>query len=107
MLTSTRGLIISGYSFRDKGINSWLIDWMDSSPRNKILLISPNTEKCIGLARPGIRENWTKWKDLERVKEISVPIEEVSWNQHRTNWPTAIIFNNVNFLMYRKVIHSL
>ncbi len=81
LLGGTVKLIISGYSFRDKGINSWLIDWMDASVEKKLLLISPDTKKCIQQARHGIWRNWEKWKEAGRVNEISVPIEGISWDE--------------------------
>ncbi|MFW6022408.1 MAG: SIR2 family protein [Halanaerobiaceae bacterium] len=80
LLDRTDIFIISGYSFNDKGINSWLIDWMYSSPEHSIILIHPHPEKCIEQARYGIKHHWPGWKKKEKIIVIPVPIEDFSWS---------------------------
>lgn len=79
LLPKTDILLVSGYSFNDKGINSWLIDWMFSRKDHKIILIHPHPDKCINNARIGIKTNWEKWKMEDKIETIPIPIEEYSW----------------------------
>ncbi len=82
ILPTTNILLISGYSFNDKGINSWLIDWMYAVEEHKIVLIHPRPDKCIMNARFGIKHHWRIWQKENKVKIISIFIEEFTWKKY-------------------------
>ncbi|MFW6029988.1 MAG: SIR2 family protein [Halanaerobiales bacterium] len=81
LLKKTEIIIISGYSFNDLGINSWLIDWLHSSRENKIYLIHPEPDRCISKARPGIQNHYVKWQQDKFIK-LSIPIEHFNWQEY-------------------------
>lgn len=51
-------VIVSGYSFRDKGVNAVLTQWMRAVARRKILILHAEGEKCVTDARGAIRNLW-------------------------------------------------
>ncbi|MEJ6950784.1 SIR2 family protein [Natronospora cellulosivora (SeqCode)] len=81
LLDLTETIFISGYSFNDLGINTWLIDWMYSSKTKKIILIHPEPEACIANARPGIQEHYKKWHK-DKFISLSIPIQLFSWQKY-------------------------
>ncbi|MFP4015773.1 MAG: SIR2 family protein [Halanaerobiales bacterium] len=83
ILPTANTLLISGYSFNDKGINSWLIDWMYSSLEHKIIFIHPRAANCIEKARPGIKRHWKKWEEEGKIQIQPVAIEEFSWSKFK------------------------
>ncbi|MFP4661581.1 MAG: SIR2 family protein [Halanaerobiales bacterium] len=83
LLPTASILLISGYSFNDKGINSWLIDWMYSRYMHRIIFIHPRPEECIKKARVGIKDHWNIWEQEGKIKTIPTAIEEFSWRECR------------------------
>ena len=75
-LTRINWLVVSGYSFGDKGINTALSEWMDSHQAAKILVLHERGDQCLDRARGAIRDRRnrmcfhdshicaTKWVDL-------------------------------------------
>ena len=53
-------LLVCGYSFGDKGINTALLEWFDAKPDRRFLLIHPDTEELCGSARGAIKRRWEK-----------------------------------------------
>ena len=67
-------LIVCGYSFGDKAINSELIDWYVEGRR--LVVIDPNPDLRKG-ARGAIRKNWDKWQSDQAIKIIRKDLEDV------------------------------
>ncbi|AFN75435.1 hypothetical protein MROS_2205 [Melioribacter roseus P3M-2] len=86
-LIDTNTIIISGYSFGDKGINTRLIEWMNSSSARKIIVIHPEVEKLKQPSSDGIYRNWDNWVNDNKLIIIEKRIEEISWD---------IISKNIN-----------
>ena len=72
-------LITSGYSFRDKGINNRIIDWVFSAPGNRIILIHPDPAKLRQKARGSISNKWDKWTKDKTLITIEKAIEDTEW----------------------------
>ncbi len=81
LLPRTELLIISGYSFGDRGINSWLINWLQSAANKRIVLLGPAPEQTIEQAPAGIRNNWPKWQAAARVVHYPAAIEAADWSE--------------------------
>ena len=72
-------LVVSGYSFGDKGINSQIINWYYTKRGRRLIIIHPKPEKLFKNARNAIRSKRQQWiqnggiclicKNLENVKE--------------------------------------
>jgi hypothetical protein len=79
LLTTFDWLIISGYSFGDKGINTALSEWLDFHRSAKILVLDKKGAQCLDGARGAIRKRKermqfydsylcaSKWEDLKRT----------------------------------------
>jgi hypothetical protein len=75
-LKETDTLIVSGYSFGDKGINSRLIHWLNEIGE-KMIIIHPNISNLKKSARGAISNNWDKWVSQNKLYTVEKGIEEV------------------------------
>lgn len=80
-LKITKFLIVAGYSFGDKGINTAILEWLYANKKNKIVIIHPNPSNLLSYkARYAIRKSY-----LGDAKNnfLSIPkkIEQVSWEE--------------------------
>ena len=80
-LQNINNLIISGYSFNDKGINFNLVNWMESDLKNRIIIINQNPDEVKYNSRGMIIRGWTDWASNGRLKTISKKFEEVRWEE--------------------------
>ena len=74
-------LIISGYGFGDRGINTLIIEWLYSSINHKILLINKNPRGLLESSRGSIRNKWLIWKNSKRILFITKKIQNVTWKE--------------------------
>ena len=54
-------IIICGYGFGDKGINSEIINWYDEEKGRRLIIIHPNSSNLKAAARGAIQKNWCTW----------------------------------------------
>jgi hypothetical protein len=80
-LDNADNLVISGYSFGDKGINSRIINWVYKSKNRRILLIDPNLKQLKENARGAINNKRDDWKNKGILKTIESGIEETTWEK--------------------------
>lgn len=80
-LNECERLIISGYSFGDKGINSRIIDWLYSSPRRKLIIIHRKEEELTQNSRPAIERviQSNKNSGTDIVRFIPKWFQETKW----------------------------
>jgi hypothetical protein len=78
-LQYAKRLIVCGYGFGDKGINTRIIEWIYSTKQNKIIIIHPRPEDLKDRARGAISNKWEEWINDKRLFIISKKIEETSW----------------------------
>lgn len=74
-----RHLIVSGYGFGDKGVNSQIVEWMYQSESNTIYLIHPNPGDCKSKSRGVILKHWDRWFGADRLRLLECGIEEADW----------------------------
>ena len=79
-LFQSNHLIISGYSFADKGINNRIIEWVYRSRDNKIIVIHPNPDELHHGALGAISNKWEMWLNSDTLRLIEMPIERCTWN---------------------------
>lgn len=82
-LLNATHLVIAGYGFGDKGINSRIIDWMRQSASNTIQIIEPDVEACSFFSRPTIRHWMAEWCDKGRCEILQCGIESTGWQGGR------------------------
>jgi hypothetical protein len=56
-------LLIAGYGFGDKAINARIVDWADSQPQRRIVIVHPNPTRLRKGARGAVRNPWEAWQE--------------------------------------------
>jgi len=79
-LQATDILVISGYSFNDKVINTRVIYWLSSNPKNKIILVHPNLKNLKMSARPAIARQLDFWREQKKLSVVEKRIEATLWS---------------------------
>ena len=59
-LNSADQLVICGYSFGDKGINTVILEWFAAKPGRRFVIIHPEPDSLIKNARGAIKNRWEK-----------------------------------------------
>src|ERR1035437_6733975 len=80
-LSEADRLVICGYSFGDKAINSRLLYWLDQSRERRVLLIHHDPEACRKHARPLFAQTWENHVKRGQWKVIAKKMEAVSWSE--------------------------
>ena len=70
-------MVVCGYSFGDKGINTEIIDWYYAERGRRLVIIHPNPDSLVDTARGAIRKNWPEWKKNGSISIISKRFEDV------------------------------
>lgn len=73
-------LIVSGYSFSDKGINSVLINWLLSNENNLLLIIHPDLSLLRRDAGGAILNKWKILVEKKVLRFIERRFEKTTWN---------------------------
>jgi len=71
-------MVVCGYSFGDKGINSEIIEWYYAKRGRRFVIIHPNRFELCNGARPAIRNKWDGWVGEGAIKFIDKRLECVS-----------------------------
>lgn len=78
-LRRVQTLIVCGYGFGDKGINTTIREWVDSSGDNQMLVIHPEPEKLKANARGEIRDIWEDWENKGKLTILPQGAEKIMW----------------------------
>jgi hypothetical protein len=78
-LRQTDAVIVIGYGFRDKAINSRLIGWLHSAPGRRLIVVHGNIEGLVRNARPAIARSWNPWISDGRLRVIEKWVAEATW----------------------------
>ncbi len=76
-------IIISGYSFGDKGINSRLINWLYKKRGRKMIIIHKNASELFQHARPAISniQHWDYKEKTDLIRVIPKWFQEINWRE--------------------------
>lgn len=81
LLKTTNYLVVSGYSFGDKGINTAIVEWLFNNIRNKIVVIHPDSSRLLKqVARRAIQRIANDIAP-ENFTTLAKSIEKVSWGE--------------------------
>ena len=83
-------LIICGYGFGDEGINTEILEWIYSSPKNGLVIIHPRPEELREKVTFPIERMWGKCKEQKKLEIIPKKFEETSWHDVKD-----ILFKNI------------
>ncbi len=78
-LPKTEHLVVCGYGFGDKGINTRLLEWIHSSPARRVIVIDPNPQRLQRTARGAIRRSWGEMEESGKLQIVESGIESVGW----------------------------
>jgi len=78
LLKNKNTLIIIGYGFGDRGINTKIIDWIYSNNQNKIIVIHPELKRLKQNAKGSISNKWDNWIKEGKLFTIEKYIENTS-----------------------------
>lgn len=88
-LSKASQVVICGYSFGDKGINSEIIDWYckrrNQSTRRgpRLIIIHPNPNNLRTCARVAVQNNWDTWESEKSLFFIEKRFEEISLDEFK------------------------
>ncbi len=82
-LPETELLILCGYGFGDKGINTRLVEWAYSSDQNIMVVIHEKPENLKKRARGAISKNWGPWLQSNQLLFVKKWIQDTSWKDIR------------------------
>lgn len=74
-------LIVCGYGFGDKGINSQIVEWMLRSKNNHLTVIHKEPKRLKQNSRGAIKRNWEDWLSEGRLACIEAHIEDTTWRE--------------------------
>ncbi len=74
-------VVVSGYSFGDKGVNASLVEWTRQSCERKVLIIAPDASNYRHTARGAIRRLFSDCGVQLTPKDSG--FEELTWNEVR------------------------
>ncbi|HHT9153661.1 MAG TPA: SIR2 family protein, partial [Candidatus Hypogeohydataceae bacterium YC40] len=60
-------LVICGYGFGDKGINTRIVEWIYSSSDKKVIIVHPCPENLKRAARGAISNKWDAWISQKKL----------------------------------------
>lgn len=63
-------LMVSGYSFGDKGVNAVLSEWMDASTQSKLLVLHADGDQYLEQARGAV---WNLWERFGKARMFTYP----------------------------------
>lgn len=80
-LAQAHSVIVAGYGFHDKAINSQLIGWFYANSDRKLVVVNPGFDDLKKQASPAIRRLLNNSKELDHLKLIENKFENVSWDE--------------------------
>jgi NAD-dependent SIR2 family protein deacetylase len=83
-LKKSNCLVVCGYSFGDKAINTKIINWKIEFPNKKIIVIDPVDPSTNTSAYKLIRDYWEAWKSDQRAIWFSKEAKDITWEEIRT-----------------------
>jgi hypothetical protein len=81
-LRDTQSVVVAGYGFRDKAINTTLIDWMEEST-GRLVVVHPDPRRLHDGARPAAARALERWNEGGRVAFLQRRAEDTSWEECR------------------------
>lgn len=78
-LDSASLLVVSGYSFGDKGVNNRLGEWMSVGSERRLVVIHGDHDALVRESRGMVQKNWESWKKAGKLVCIPKWFEAVTW----------------------------
>ncbi|MBI4909711.1 MAG: SIR2 family protein [Acidobacteria bacterium] len=72
-------LMVSGYSFGDKGVNAVLSEWMHESAESKLIVLHADGDRCLERGRGAIWKLWERYARTRRMLTFPSYLNNTSW----------------------------
>jgi hypothetical protein len=83
-LRATTRIVVCGYGFGDKAVNSALIDWMDRTHEGRLLVVDPTAARFLtDRGRPAARRMLKRWVQSGRASMLESRLEDADWRRIR------------------------
>ncbi|MBI2421737.1 MAG: SIR2 family protein [Candidatus Hydrogenedentes bacterium] len=79
-LRETDSLVVCGYSFGDKAVNTRLLDWLHSSGLRRMAVIDPSADSMNRIARGAVRRQWDCLVATGKIIPFNLGIESADWH---------------------------
>lgn len=82
-LSGVTRLVVSGYSFGDKAVNTMLVEWLYSAPRGerRLIVAHANPDELRNGARGAIGNKWVRWIEAGALIELPTFLGDLSWQE--------------------------
>ena len=72
-------MVVCGYGFGDKGINTEITAWYERGRR--LVIIHPDPDSLVANARGAIHKIWPEWRRTDSISIIKKRFEEVDCDE--------------------------
>jgi hypothetical protein len=80
-LGESDALVVCGYGFGDKGINSQIIEWLYGDRGRRIVVVHPEPASLRGSARGAIRNKWDTWLEEGVLRLCTSKARDATWSK--------------------------
>lgn len=84
ILMQSRCLIVSGYSFRDKGVNRVLVEWLNRAPSHTMVVVHSDRQQLRTTARGALRNPWDELVGRGQLRFVESRFEDATWGTVRS-----------------------
>jgi hypothetical protein len=88
-LRDADAVVVIGYGFRDKAINSRLIGWLHGARKRRMIVVHGDVQDLVANARSAIARNWNGWIKDRRLRVVERWVAEASWAEVESALPAA------------------
>ena len=74
-------VVVIGYGFGDKAINSRLIGWLARSRDHRMIVCDPRLDALHARARGAIRNSWDRWRSWDQLVLIEATVGDIDYRQ--------------------------
>lgn len=79
-LRKTERVVVIGYGFRDKAINTRLIAWLVRATEHHLIVCHPCPDELVANARGAIQSYWKSWKNEGRLEIIPTCVADLNYD---------------------------
>jgi hypothetical protein len=83
-LRQTSSVVVIGYGFGDKAVNTRLISWLARARENRLIVAHGDPDDLRARARGAIQGKWDEWQRYEKLAVIPAWVAELDWDDLAT-----------------------
>jgi hypothetical protein len=79
-LRKTQRLVACGYSFNDKAINRFIVEWVYDCDKRKLIVCHRDPDGLRDSSRGVVKNKWEVWRNEKILNVVPKYIEELAWS---------------------------